>query len=70
MTHVLLVDDHEENRNLLKMLLEVNGYRVTVAGEGLEALNAAQPDPRDAIVPDVPMPNIDGFALCRLSGFQ
>ncbi len=36
MTHVLIVEYHEENRNLLKMLLKVNGYRVTVAGAGLE----------------------------------
>ena len=34
MDHVLIVEDHEENRNLLKMLLEVNGYRVTAAGDG------------------------------------
>ena len=36
MSHVLIVEDHEENRNLLKRLLKVNGYRVTVAGDGLE----------------------------------
>src|SRR5665647_291811 len=65
MTHVLIVEDHEENRNLLKMLLEVNGYRVTAAGNGLEALAAARSDRPDAIVSDVLMPKMDGFALCR-----
>jgi PAS domain S-box-containing protein len=65
MTHVLIVEDHEENRNLLKMLLEVNAYRVTVAGDGLEALAAARRDRPDVIVSDVLMPNMDGFALCR-----
>lgn len=65
MTQVLIVEDHEENRNLLKMLLEVNGYRVTAAGNGLEALAAARHDPPDAIVSDVLMPKMDGFALCR-----
>ena len=69
MTHVLIVEDHEENRNLLKLLLEVNGYRVTAAGDGLEALAAARRDPPDAIVSDVLMPSMDGFALCRLSRF-
>jgi len=65
MTHVLIVEDHAENRNLLKLLLEVNGYRVTVAGDGLEALAAARRDPPDAVVSDVLMPKMDGFALCR-----
>jgi CheY-like chemotaxis protein len=65
MTHVLIVEDHEENRNLLRMLLEINGYRVTVAGDGLEALAAARDDPPDAIVSDALMPKMDGFALCR-----
>ena len=65
MTHVLIVEDHEENRNLLKMLLEANGSRVTAAGDGLEALADARRDPPDAIVSDVLMPKLDGFALCR-----
>ena len=63
--HVLIAEAHEENRNLLKMLLDANGYRVTLAGDGMEALAAARSDPPDAIVSDVLMPNMDGFALCR-----
>jgi PAS domain S-box-containing protein len=65
MDHVLIVEDHEENRTLLKMLLKVNGYRVTLAGDGLEALAAARRERPDAIVSDVLMPRMDGFALCR-----
>ena len=65
MDHVLIVEDHEENRNLLKMLLEANGYRVTDAGDGLAALACARRDPPDAIVSDALMPKMDGFALCR-----
>jgi CheY-like chemotaxis protein len=65
MTHVLIVEDHEENRNLLKLLLEANGYRVTAAGDGLEALAAARRDRPDVIVSDALMPKMDGFALCR-----
>ena len=65
MDHVLIVEDHEENRSLLKMLLEVNGYRVTVAGDGLEALAAARRHRPDAIVSDVLMPRMGGFGLCR-----
>lgn len=65
MTHILIVEDHEENRDLLKLLLQVNGHRVTVARNGLEALAAARRDPPDAVVSDVLMPKMDGFALCR-----
>ena len=65
MDHVLIVEDYEENRDLLKMLLVANGYRVTVAGDGLEALAVARRDRPDVIVSDVLMPKMDGFALCR-----
>jgi len=65
MTHVLIVDDREADRKLLKMLLERNGYRVTAAGDGVEALAAARRDRPDVIVSDVLMPNMDGFVLCR-----
>ena len=65
MTHVLIVEDHEAERMLLRKRLEANGYRVTAAGNGVEALAAARRDPPDAIVSDVLMPKMDGFVLCR-----
>jgi len=43
MTHVLIVEDHEEDRMLLKMRLEANGYQVTVAGDGLECCTPRGP---------------------------
>lgn len=65
MIHILIVDDSEPDRGLLKLLLERNGYRVTPAGDGVEALAAARSCPPDAIVSDVAMPKMDGFALCH-----
>jgi len=65
MTHVLIVDDRKAGRKSLKMLLELNGYRVTAADGGGEALAAARGDRPDVIVADVHMPNMDGFALCH-----
>jgi len=65
MNHVLIVEDREADRKLLRMRLERDGYRVTAARDGLEALVAARSDRPDAIVSDVLMPKMDGFALCR-----
>ena len=64
-THILIVDDNEPDRELLKMVLEFNNFRVTVAGNGVEALAAARRDRPDAIVSDVQMPLMDGFTLCH-----
>jgi diguanylate cyclase (GGDEF)-like protein/PAS domain S-box-containing protein len=64
MTHVLIVEDREADRKLLKMRFEANGYRVTTAGDGVEALAVARRDPPDAIISDELMPKMDGFALC------
>ena len=65
MTHILIVDDSEPDRQLLKTLLEFNGYRVTAAANGVEALAAASSDRPDAVVSDVAMPKMDGFVLCH-----
>lgn len=65
MTHVLIAEDHEENRTLLRMLLEANGYRVSVATNGLEALAAARRERPDVVVSDAQMAEMDGFDLCR-----
>ena len=45
------------------LLLEVSGYRVTLTGNGLEALEADQRDPADILVTDLRMPRLDGVAL-------
>ena len=68
--HVLIVEDHEENRNLLKMLLQANGYRVTGAGDGLEALAAARSDRPDVVVSDGLMPNMDGDVVGLETGWE
>lgn len=65
MKHVLIVEDLEDSRYLLQTLLEGNGYRVTAAGDGLEALAAARRELPDIIVSDALMPKMDGFSLCR-----
>ncbi len=65
MTRILVVDDHEENRYLLRALFEGHDYRVDEANDGADALSIAQRTPPDLIVTDILMPVMDGFQLCR-----
>ena len=62
---ILIVDDLQENRYLLKALLEGNGFEVFMASEGKEALRLAKATPPNAVVTDLMMPGMDGFSLCR-----
>lgn len=63
--HVLIVDDDERNRYLLRTVFGGAGHRITEAAEGEEALACARNDLPDAIVTDILMPGMDGYALCR-----
>ncbi|MBN1960531.1 MAG: response regulator [Deltaproteobacteria bacterium] len=65
MTKILVVDDISENRSLLFSLFEGHGFKVTVAGDGVEALSLAYNNPPDLIITDILMPKMDGFELCR-----
>lgn len=61
---VLVVDDEEPLRNLLRTSLLRAGYRVLVAKNGYEALEIFAQDPVDLILLDVMMPEMDGFTTC------
>jgi len=60
---LLVVDDSISTREIVKDLLEVYGYQVTLAEDGLDGLGKAMAEPFDAILTDVEMPNMDGFSL-------
>jgi PAS domain S-box-containing protein len=58
---VLVAEDNEVNQRLAVRMLEKRGHRVTVAGNGREALDALVKDTFDLVFMDVQMPEMDGF---------
>ncbi len=65
MTLVLIADDNEQGRYLLRALLEGHGYRVESVRHGQDALDKARTERPDLIVSDLLMPVMDGYALLR-----
>jgi len=65
MTTVLIVDDHQHNRYLLRTILSAHGYQVLEAANGAEALNLARRTLPHLIISDILMPVMDGYSLCR-----
>ncbi len=60
---LLIVDDEEEMRGLLRKVLEKEGYRVAVAGDGRQALAALAQGSFDLVVTDMLMPHDGGLEL-------
>ncbi len=58
---ILVVDDDQSLRELLKLHLSSAGYSVTTASDGIEAGYAVLKEPPDLIITDVNMPNMDGY---------
>lgn len=63
--NLLIVDDQPSNLKLLKANLEAAGHTVSEAANGIEALQALERAPPDALISDVLMPGMDGFRLCH-----
>ncbi len=66
MSTILVVDDEPAVREALRRALELEGYEVELAADGVEAIERLEetPDP-DAILLDVLMPRVDGIEVCR-----
>jgi signal transduction histidine kinase/DNA-binding response OmpR family regulator len=62
--NVLVADDDPLIREILRDALEGAGYRVSVAADGLEALEKIEQEPPDYLVLDLVMPKLDGGRLC------
>ena len=64
-TKILVVDDEQLYRHLIKVNLESEGYEINVAKDGEEALELVSARVPDLIILDVAMPRLDGFTTCE-----
>ena len=62
---ILVADDDRAVRESLRRSLSFNGYTVSLATDGVEALDAIAADRPDAVILDVMMPRLDGLEVCR-----
>lgn len=65
MVHILVVDDEEQIRNIIKKYAAFEGYQVSEAVDGMEAVEICKQKKFDLIIMDVMMPELDGFSACR-----
>ena len=62
---ILIVDDEDTIREVVRRYLELEGYSVSEAADGYEALDSIQSDPPDLIVLDLMLPGIDGLTITQ-----
>src|SRR4249920_4268827 len=62
---VLVIEDHPDQRDLLAIVLQREGYRVLTAANGVEALEKLESEPIQITLSDIMMPKMDGFELIK-----
>jgi len=62
---VLIVEDYEDTREFMKILLESYGYRVIEAADGIEAIDRVRQYHPDLILMDISLPFVDGLTATR-----
>jgi two-component system, OmpR family, response regulator len=65
MSKILIVDDDPHIRELVRVFLQNEGFQVSEAADGVEALTELQSIKADLVILDVMMPKMDGWQLCR-----
>ncbi|MFG6325278.1 MAG: response regulator transcription factor [Lachnospiraceae bacterium] len=65
MKNILVVDDEEKIRIVIKKYAEFEGYNIVEAGDGMEAIDKFKEESFDLVILDVMMPELDGFSTCR-----
>lgn len=61
----MVVDDEDKIRDIIKKYANFEGYSVTEAANGMEAVEKCQNHKFDIIIMDIMMPELDGFSACR-----
>ena len=64
MKKILVVDDEEKIRSLIRKYGEFEGYEIFEAADGMEAIGMVKKEDYDVIIMDVMMPELDGFSAC------
>lgn len=62
---ILVVDDFDDTRLMMRLWLERRGYRVIEAADGVQALEVARRESPDLVIMDIEMPEMDGLAATR-----
>ena len=65
MSRILYIEDHPAQRDIMAQMLELSGYEVIVASDGLEGVDQARSWGPDLILMDLRMPRMDGFEAIR-----
>lgn len=65
MERVLVVDDEEKIRTIIRKYAEFEGYEIVEAKDGMEAVRICKKEDFDIIIMDVMMPELDGFSACK-----
>ncbi len=65
MTKILVVDDEKSIREMLEIYLQREGYDVSCASDGLDALARCEQEPFDVVIADIKMPRMDGITLLQ-----
>ena len=64
--HILIVDDSKTVRNLVAFIMKKEGFKVTMAEDGLDGLEKLYSNPEvDLIISDINMPRMDGFTFIK-----
>ncbi len=65
MNRVLLVEDEENIRDLIKLNLELEDYEVVATGDGRQALKYTREQHFDLLILDIMLPEVDGYQICE-----